>query len=125
MMWIVTNRKNDYHKKCGSYRGLSCYYCEDSAYDNSLKGLTFKSASEAISFMISREVKMGIDDIIQEYYHTGITDGLKVLRDSILMYKEKTGLYPSMEYLVSQMIPDLIENMPNILKTKTDNIRLN
>lgn len=68
---------------------------------------------------------MSFEDIIQEYYNQGLADGLKVLADTITMYEEQEGHYPNMEYLVEKMIPDLIENMPDIIKTKKDNVRMN
>lgn len=68
---------------------------------------------------------MSFEDIIQEYYNQGLADGLKVLSDTIMMYEKQEGHYPNMEYLVARMIPDLIENMPDIIKAKKDNVRMN
>lgn len=41
------------------------------------------------------------------------------------MYEKSQGHYPSMEYLVQQMIPDLIENIPDIVRVRNVDIRLN
>ena len=68
---------------------------------------------------------MSIEDIIQEHYNQGLADGMRVLSDAIKMYREVKGHYPNMEYLVEQMIPDLIENMPDIVRVKKAEIRLN
>lgn len=68
---------------------------------------------------------MGIEDIIQEHYNQGLADGMKVLKEAIEMYEKTKGHYPSMEYLVQQMIPDLIENIPDIVRVRNVDIRLN
>lgn len=68
---------------------------------------------------------MGIEDIIQEHYNQGLADGMKVLKEAIEMYERAKGHYPSMEYLVQQMIPDLIENIPDIVRVRNVDIRLN
>lgn len=68
---------------------------------------------------------MSFEDIIQEYYNQGLADGLKVLADTIMMYEKQEGHYPNMEYLVARMIPDLIENMPDIVRVRNVDIKLN
>lgn len=68
---------------------------------------------------------MSLEDIIQEYYNQGLADGLKVLADTIAYYEKQEGHYPSMDYLVKSMLPDLIENMPDIVGMRKADIKFN
>lgn len=66
-----------------------------------------------------------MEEILQEWYRKGIAEGLTALREAIRDYKDITGKYPRMEYLYEEMIPELIANLPLLIKPRPDDSRLN
>lgn len=59
-----------------------------------------------------------IGDGVREVYAEGMRDALRALLNIIMTYRTKEGEYPDMEDLAESVLPRLINDIPDMFRTR-------
>ena len=61
----------------------------------------------------------------KEVYAEGMKDGLRAILDCINHFHDVTGDFPDMNNFTEEILPRLIDNIPEILRMRDKNIKWN
>ena len=62
-----------------------------------------------------------LTDNLMEVYEEGLRDGLRALLACINHFKDIKGEYPDMEEFAENLLPRMIDDIPEILRTRGGN----